>query len=640
MKSPPINWESSTLQAAEPPVERESFDVDAFKRELALSIKEFNTKIELPQLDTFKRLARMWAVKKGTLVSEVTKSFNKIFMFRFGESRAVDPYFCWKVGRNGDPSQGRYETFIWETAKIFGVEEYFVPTTILSIPTDKCLVYYQEKGGYYRFPKHLKTIEGSFKYFQKGLLLNDYFEVKSPKPKIEFQKIIRAIVISMVFGMFDAHCNNIMITPDGGIVFFDVTRSFPHSNGVIKHGTDLMISYRCGLIEMNECYQEMSPEDKKYLRDVIDELKHRVPAFIKYLQLPEVKEGLGKLTPGWFHHHNAVSALRRRIRKLERAAYHEKFVTLADLPCLALREFSFFGILGIIDRIFHKEIAIPTTSDFQELNYFHQKAMENILFMRPRSAIKRLSCMGINPYLLRKFCNSKNNSFRELPEFILKSLQHQPICPGLVDYTFLAIGRRGRYDLKDLPREEVEFFASDYFNSAIRERRMEVILIKSTDSFDIEELACDLQIGSSYIIRIEGEFGDTFFLLKKKLDGGLLFAELDLSEPGYVSFSYMDDTALMDLQKFCDWAFPAFYCPELMNDDIDAFFSDLPNMSWILWFDSQLKQLAATSIDESRQLQTEWFDPEIIKSSADLMQIQVKYNKMGYTAFLRSNFLI
>ena len=147
-----------------------------------------------------------------------------------------------KIGKGNEAAAGAFETFIWHLAGIFEVEELFVPTSETKIQTKSLTtsetefeLQWNHNYELIRMAKAQNPMQGSIQPTQKGLLLKEYQQLNSSE-KITITKpaLIKALFVTVLFGMFDVNPSNVFITKNGNIKFFDNTRSLPNSNFLIE----------------------------------------------------------------------------------------------------------------------------------------------------------------------------------------------------------------------------------------------------------------------------------------------------------------------------------------------------------------------------------------------------------------------
>lgn len=216
------------------------------------------------QLIKAKGEGRAWACTQDYLDPINKKSVNYVYQLKSLDTGYVTAYF--KVGKNEEEAVGIMEKLMWDIALIMRQEELFVPTGLAQISTSDGT-----------------SANGGIQPAQTGCTLKEYFKMNT-RPIIEKNNLLKATLATILFGMFDAHYENILIDKNGKILFFDNTRSLPHSNGFVYWQGNCSISaYRSALLLLSESFQVLSTEDLEVVRQSIEDWQRRLPDLKHYL---------------------------------------------------------------------------------------------------------------------------------------------------------------------------------------------------------------------------------------------------------------------------------------------------------------------------------------------------------------------
>ena len=196
---------------------------------------------------------------------------------------------------------------------------------------------------------------------------------------------IQATLVTLIFGMFDAHARNIMVNKKGNFRFFDNAQSLPHSNGVILWGDNLRSSYRSGLLALPQSYQNLNESERTLIKTELVNAKFHMEKLKVYLSHPTTKSRLRLLPPCCFDSELVIDAMAQRIDNMEKSLSEEALKTsgalcLRDLVFAAHPQFKFIAALTLLGRRgellenkkeFSKEEAEEVQQAlFQEVGYY------------------------------------------------------------------------------------------------------------------------------------------------------------------------------------------------------------------------------------------------------------------------------
>ncbi len=224
------------------------------------------------------------------------------------------------------------EKIMYDLAGIVGMGDMFAPTLA------------DEKGSIQAPISGMSLLEFFAKFDQDALPEGQ----KTP----EMPALIDATLATTVFGMFDAHANNIFVTQDGNLKFFDNTRSMPHSNNFVINRGAVFPSYRSGTFLHPYSFRKLRDNDVEKIKEKISEIKAKVPEIEKYLNESSVQN---QLPIGWFDAKLSLAAMRERIENMEKALESQD-VHLYDLIFAANPDYKFQLLL-------HFAVTDPSTME-------------------------------------------------------------------------------------------------------------------------------------------------------------------------------------------------------------------------------------------------------------------------------------
>jgi hypothetical protein len=275
-----------------------------------------------------------------------------------------------KVGDRDEKAAGTMEKIMWEFACIIGLQAQFVPTGTMHLyydqaggpkpEIDRIVNVGEEKvrkagvwdaeGRIVEASDAAKIKQGGIQPALQGKVLFKWLgSGKADRPPIAQEEISRAIVTSLVFGMFDAHENNIFVTNEGTLKFFDNTKSMPHSNGLINRGNRIASSYRCSLLDMKGSRHVLTRDEKEQVNHQIKDVAAKMDDFKKYMEF--VEESAESLPFGWLDTKAAFSAMQRRVERMLKAIHDPEVNTLLDLSMRTITLYKFSVVLELIKDI-------------------------------------------------------------------------------------------------------------------------------------------------------------------------------------------------------------------------------------------------------------------------------------------------
>ncbi len=368
---------------------------------------------------------KKWANLQPQLQSEMFGSFNQVHkLFKSLEPEIVAAYF--KVGLGGEPSGARMEKLIWDIAVILGLEESFVATGKMV----------------------LKQQLGGIQPVQEGIVLEDADDdLNIPK-----EEIAKAILISIIFGMFDAHHRNIFITPDNKIKYFDNTRSMPNSNSCINTFDHIIPAYRCALLDLPDAHLSLSPAELDALKSQVASVKEKMHQVQSFLKSPQITEIVKKLPPYWLDVDASLKAMQERIERVENGLLEGKIQTAADLVIAFNPDYKFIFASVVV---------------YQSLEHGSGDKPHNNIGKNDMRSIWSTIGKKINLNKLKERCDDPSLSLDDLLKkakkaSFVKTIRLEKDEPQESNNKIIEeMAARAAYDFKDVPRSYCETFIAE-----------------------------------------------------------------------------------------------------------------------------------------------------------------------------------
>jgi hypothetical protein len=330
-------------------------------------------------------------------------------------------------GEEGNKAAKDLEKLMWDIAGIFGIEKHFAPTKRTSL---------LGQAG------NLQTGQGV-----KSLKEN----IKSKNPiVISKNQIIDGTLITLLFGMFDAHGENIRVEQDGTLKFFDNNRSLPSSNMTIKWGDFLLHPYRSNLLKLTQSYEPFTNPERLKLKNAVQDFKLKFALVEKYFNQNDVKAFIATLPPGWFSTEDSLEALKERIYAMERAIEDPNVNNLRDLVISVYPTSKFYLSLEFLKYIRDKGLKNAEPKEIDQL----QKNSNSLLGFHSLSELLD-TCLaaGINPKKILEFCQNQNLSFdlllKNIWDLYRNSSQYNHFLSEKID-VYNSFENEAKIDLKDI----------------------------------------------------------------------------------------------------------------------------------------------------------------------------------------------
>lgn len=378
------------------------------------------------------REGKNWAQNQSVLHREVGCA-NKVYKLLQESGKETAAFF--KTMVREDKSAGQMEKLVWDIAVLLGFEDHFVPTGVTQLRTQSELQGGQEKvskweGGNLAMLDYAKAgLLGSIQPAQKGTTLDKLTEVHLSR-----HKVAEGMLLSVIFGMFDLHKGNLIITPENQILFFDNTRCLPNSNGFIKDNYDVISAYRCALLDLPEANEPLLQEEIEDLQGKTAQAKQKMALLWAFLNAPQTKATLQKLPPVWIDLPAAFEAMKERVDNLDMALKKGAIKTAADLALQCVPYYKF--ICATVALCSETLTDLHESLGYDELN----------------TQWKNLSNSGYDLKKIKEFAEDPSRSFSEMIRTMNEG-DVQPFKSAAGSKEFVAeLIRHAALDFKDIER--------------------------------------------------------------------------------------------------------------------------------------------------------------------------------------------
>lgn len=332
-------------------------------------IKQAELSLVIPKVEKFVLSLDLFNYKKSVIPIRSPEGEPQIFAY-------------FKQGKT--PFSGKMEKLIWDLANLFGIDDYFAATNFCEIRDT------------------MKTIRGSCQLNLKGTLFEDLKVAE--RVSIDKKQIMVALLSAILFGFYDAHGKNIVVTAEGQIVFFDNTRSLPHGNGVIRWvGKNAQLSFFCSLLSLEKCRETLSRDDRNFLKKTASQFDQRFPEVNSYFE--DKKLDLNHLRE-WLNPSLALKAMRERLNRMLAACCDENVTNLQEFTFFIFPEYKYFASL-----CYSYSVEKGSATVFERCGKKDHCFLEDLVM---KSLIA-----GQNPLLIKSWCDvghSLEDIFRKIGE--------------------------------------------------------------------------------------------------------------------------------------------------------------------------------------------------------------------------------
>ncbi|MFN4173885.1 MAG: hypothetical protein ACK4HV_02115 [Parachlamydiaceae bacterium] len=297
------------------------------------------------------------AVRQGKIWAEnnpskpLGTSANEVHALKSPGQEKPSAFF--KVGSHNESASGTMEAFMWKIANILGDAKQFAATSQTSVSMKQ-----NESGAN-------ETRKGGIQTAQNAITLGKYID-NPPGWNLSKTSLLTASLASMVYGMGDAHADNILIDKTSHeIVFFDNTRSLPSTNGYLDRGFGLVSSFRSGLMELDESHTPLEKTDIDLLKAKLGEYKAKVSALKSFMNSPQTIQSLSSLPPGWINREKAISAMEERIDRLQKALESSDSISLRDLAMAMSPQYKIASAFEIAHKMIESKNIVLAEKDIK-----------------------------------------------------------------------------------------------------------------------------------------------------------------------------------------------------------------------------------------------------------------------------------
>lgn len=359
------------------------------------------------------RQGKQWADKQPSLAPREGAN-NKVYELYSQNEPAIAAFF------KGGNDTAKMEKLIWDMAVVLGLEDFFAATK--------------------------ETAVGEMRGGIQAALQGQTLEECRKTVDLDRLEIANGILISLIFGMFDAHEGNIMITGENKIKFFDNTRSMPHSNGYILHGDFILPAYRCALPDLPGAKEDLTPDELESLREGFASIQEKMTHLHDFLHSPQTKAVLQKLPPGWLNIDAAWQAMQERMNRLERAFQEGAIRKGEDLVAQLNPDYKFaFASTFLFNRICDPALCERDLAHglvgYQPLNEIWEIFKEK----------------GYDLRAVKSWCDDPDLSIDDIAAKIA-DCNLTRVDPEKTEKILEEVSKRAALDLKDVPREECVYY--------------------------------------------------------------------------------------------------------------------------------------------------------------------------------------
>lgn len=253
------------------------------------------------------------------------------------------------------------EKLVWKVSKILNFKEHFTPTKIVKIPLIENDCIYNASMQ----PELVGEPLGQY------VARSDY-----SLSCVSTHELAMATLASIVFGMFDAHKDNIFITSCGRIRFFDNIQSLPNSNSFIAwlYIWNITSSYRCALLDLDRAREFLPEEVVEALLEKAVDCRDRLDAVSEYLNTyhddPAKQSRYVKLPESWLKVDSVMAAMRKRLDLAIDTLTSGKQIQLVELACRSNPKYALaYGIHFLASM---SNPRFKDTSDADHIIRFHR----------------------------------------------------------------------------------------------------------------------------------------------------------------------------------------------------------------------------------------------------------------------------
>lgn len=270
---------------------------------------------------------------------------------------------------------------------------------------------------------------GTIQQAQEGLTFKNYLNhPKKRKSTILKDEYVEALIDSVIIGMFDAHANNILIDSNGNIHFFDLTRSFPHSNAFLDRGGYLSSPYRCDLLFGKESSSIINLTSKKVFLERLGAIKSTLPQVKQYLLSESVRKQIRELPENWFNTEKLFQSLEERIEKLIDGFKNH---TIKQARDIAFQSFPYYRLICLLNYCMLLDWRAHARNAYllnRALRDIELPLFYELLPIPIEGMIKECVKLGLDPLAIKK--HAEKESLMQAMSGIVHDVQEKLIHPS------------------------------------------------------------------------------------------------------------------------------------------------------------------------------------------------------------------
>lgn len=360
------------------------------------------------------RAKKLCIQKPLDLTNPSKASLNPVYPIRDISGRIDFCHFKTQFIENGRKTVlhgADMEKLIWDLSNILEIDDYFAPTAITNFEI--------------QHDDSMRTLRGGVQLSHLGKGMDVYLRSENDKLQTQFstiESVLQPMLISIIFGMWDAHEKNIIINDEFSLKFFDDIRNLPNSNKLLTFGQDLISPYRCALLGFKGCYEEIKSDHANAIQMFLDKVNTKLTQIEKYLFSRQKK--LESLPSGWFVKPivpSIMALLKERVKavqKVHEAIKRGEKTNIRDIVFSAFPFLKFISIMTLFSKDPHdlnnlliKRFIGSHSPNFIEIQQILLRFVGNTPIDK---LIKNAAEMGVDPYYIYKRCEMIKITFENL----------------------------------------------------------------------------------------------------------------------------------------------------------------------------------------------------------------------------------
>ena len=184
------------------------------------------------------------------------------------------------------------EKIRWDLALLAGDKDFHSPTTLL----------YPQLPNGLSYCSHLQVHE-------TGEPIATIFDKNIPVPRLS---LLRSLVMTVVYGGFDDHLNNMMLQ-DSKIIHFDNAATLSPGRKFIDWGGFYMFCFRPMILQFNQMNNPLLPEEIEFIKSELNKYVQVMPKFEVYFDRSDVQKMISNIDELVMDPKKSLSGMRERI---------------------------------------------------------------------------------------------------------------------------------------------------------------------------------------------------------------------------------------------------------------------------------------------------------------------------------------